>query len=348
MSGTSRGPVRPDRPGRTARGPRSAGHCAGSKPAGPTHRSRHNTSEEARPPAPWPPPARHRHRHRSAFRGRSTFRGHDVVRRPGGRTVRAGRAATRGLGRLVFVSRFRLKAGSTDTSTRPAGTHPGGLTPQSASGVPGRADGTGTSMSNPLQDPEFFRNPYPTYAALRSASPVREVPGGGGRSSYLVTGYAEAREAFTDPRLSKDAAAFFAGEDTGRNLHPAVSRSMLATDPPRHTRLRSLVTKAFTPGAVARLRPYIAGVTDALLDQWVPGEPTDAVATLAGPLPVAVICRLLGFPTPTTRPSGPGRTNSSRPDGPNGSTPPRTPSPATWPTSSRPSAARPTTACSAI
>lgn len=152
------------------------------------------------------------------------------------------------------------------------------------------------SMSNPLQDPGFFRNPYPTFAALRSASPVQKVPSGGGRSSYLVTGYAEAREAFTDPRLSKDTAVFFAGKDTGRNLHPAVSQSMLATDPPQHTRLRSLVTKAFTPGAVARLRPYIASVTDELLDAWVPGEQTDAIESLAIPLPVTVICQLLGVP----------------------------------------------------
>lgn len=151
-------------------------------------------------------------------------------------------------------------------------------------------------MNNPLQDPGFFRNPYPTFAALRSTSPVQQVPGGGGRSSYLVTGYAEARAAFTDPRLSKDTAAFFAGKDTGRHLHPAVSRSMLATDPPRHTRLRSLVTKAFTPGAVTRLRPYITAVTDELLDAWVPGEPADAIGSLAVPLPVTVICHLLGVP----------------------------------------------------
>ncbi|MFG2818519.1 cytochrome P450 [Kitasatospora sp. NPDC048365] len=151
-------------------------------------------------------------------------------------------------------------------------------------------------MSNPLQDPEFLRNPYPTFAALRSASPVQQVPGGGGRSSYLVTGHAEAREAFADPRLSKDTARFFAGRDTGRNLHPAVSRSMLATDPPQHTRLRGLVAKSFTSGAVARLQPYIESVTDELLDAWVPGDRTDAVASLAAPLPVTVICQLLGVP----------------------------------------------------
>ncbi|MFD8144729.1 cytochrome P450 [Streptomyces sp. NPDC059708] len=132
---------------------------------------------------------------------------------------------------------------------------------------------------------------------MRSACPVRAVPtGSGGRVNYLVTGYAEAREALGDPRLSKDTAAFFADREPGRRLHPAVAHTMLATDPPRHTRLRKLVTKAFTTGAVKELRPYIARVTDELLDGCPAGEPFDFVARLAVPLPVIVICRLLGVP----------------------------------------------------
>ncbi|MEY9948559.1 cytochrome P450 [Kitasatospora sp. GAS1066B] len=160
------------------------------------------------------------------------------------------------------------------------------------------ATSEGMSMSNPLQDPAFFQDPYPTFAALRSSAPVMKMPGGQGRPSFLVTGYAEARAAFADSRLSKDTAVFFAGKDTGRRLHPAVSHSMLATDPPQHTRLRHLVTKAFTPGAVARLRPYIESVVDKLLDQWTPGEQTDAIESFAVPLPVTVICQLLGVPEP--------------------------------------------------
>jgi cytochrome P450 len=71
---------------------------------------------------------------------------------------------------------------------------------------------------------------------------------------------------------------------------------MLASDPPQHTRLRKLVTKAFTTRAVKELRPFIARVTDGLLDQWPAGEPFDFVAGLAVPLPVIVICELLGVP----------------------------------------------------
>jgi cytochrome P450 len=152
-------------------------------------------------------------------------------------------------------------------------------------------------MTDPTQDPRFLQDPYPTFAAMRSSCPVQPLPtGSGGHPGYVVTGYAEAREALGDARLSKDTAAFFAGKKSRRRLHPAVAHTMLATDPPRHTRLRKLVTKAFTNGAVAQLRPFIAQVTEELLDRWPVGERFDFVSALAVPLPVIVICELLGVP----------------------------------------------------
>lgn len=151
-------------------------------------------------------------------------------------------------------------------------------------------------MTDPMRDPRFLQDPYPAYAAMRSACPVQAVPGPDGHVGYLITGYAEAKEALGDARLSKDTAAFFAGKASTRRLHPAVAHTMLASDPPRHTRLRALVTKAFTTGAVTRLRPFIARVTEELLDRWPLGEPFDLVAGLAAPLPVIVICELLGVP----------------------------------------------------
>jgi cytochrome P450 len=157
-------------------------------------------------------------------------------------------------------------------------------------------------MTDPTEDPRFLQDPYPTFAAMRSRCPVQSTPTeSGGRPGYLVTGYAEAREALGDPRLSKDTAAFFAGKESRRRLHPAVAHTMLASDPPRHTRLRKLVTKAFMAGAVAQLRPFIARVTEELLDRWPVGERFDFVSALAVPLPVIVICQLLGVP-PTDRP----------------------------------------------
>ncbi|MFJ6488910.1 cytochrome P450 [Streptomyces californicus] len=152
-------------------------------------------------------------------------------------------------------------------------------------------------MTDPTKDPRFLRDPYPTYAAMRSACPVHPLPAGyGGRPGYLVTGYAEAREALADPRLSKDTARFFAGAESRRRPHPAVAHTMLASDPPHHTRLRRLVARAFTTGSVERLRPFITRTTDRLLDQWPTEGPVDFVAGLAAPLPVAVICELLGVP----------------------------------------------------
>ncbi|WP_405962490.1 cytochrome P450 [Streptomyces sp. NBC_00723] len=152
-------------------------------------------------------------------------------------------------------------------------------------------------MNDPSEDPRSPHDPYAAYAAMRSACPVQAVStGSSGHSSYLVTRYAEARQALGDPRLSKNTAAFFADKESRRRLHPAVAHHMLASDPPQHTRLRKLVTKTFTTGAVAELRPFIARVTETLLDRWPVGEQVDFVADLAVPLPVIVICELLGVP----------------------------------------------------
>ncbi|WP_330234732.1 cytochrome P450 family protein [Streptomyces sp. NBC_00566] len=151
-------------------------------------------------------------------------------------------------------------------------------------------------MTDPNQNSCAPHDAYSVYAAMRAVCPVRSAPSDSGRSSYVVTGYAAAREALDDARLSKDTAAFFADKETSRRLHPAVAHNMLASDPPQHTRLRKLVTGAFTKGAVAGLRPFIADVTHMLLDQWPAGERVDFVAGLAVPLPVIVICELLGVP----------------------------------------------------
>lgn len=107
---------------------------------------------------------------------------------------------------------------------------------------------------DPLRDPRFFADPYPTYDQLRARCPVQRIPtGSGGHHAYLITGHSEAREAFTDPRLSKDTARFFADRPSNRDLHPAISRTMLASDPPTHTRRRRVATPLFTTGRVRAL-----------------------------------------------------------------------------------------------
>ncbi|WP_063729356.1 cytochrome P450 family protein [Streptomyces sp. RTd22] len=150
-------------------------------------------------------------------------------------------------------------------------------------------------MNDSPQDHQ--RQPHDHGSAQQPQCPVRPVRNGSsGYMSYLVTGYAEARQALADPRLSKNTAAFFANNGSKRRLHPAISQSMLASDPPQHTRLRKLVAKAFTTGSVAALRPFIEQVTDDLLDAWPTHGQVDVVAELAMPLPVTVICELLGVP----------------------------------------------------
>lgn len=148
-----------------------------------------------------------------------------------------------------------------------------------------------------MESPEFFRDPYPLLAALRERGPVQQVRSGPHGATWLVTGWAEARTALAEPRLSKDTTRYFADKPSKRNLAPAVSATMLATDPPDHTRLRRLAVKAFTPAAVARLEPRVAEIADGLLDRMADGgDSADLVEDFAVPLPIEVIGDLLGVP----------------------------------------------------
>jgi cytochrome P450 len=144
-------------------------------------------------------------------------------------------------------------------------------------------------------------DPYPLYTRLRDEAPVTRVTMADGRPGWLVTGYDAARQVLSDARLTKDLqrldAAHPAAAPAGL-LHPLLSHRMLASDPPDHTRLRKLVSHAFTPGRVAALRPRVQAITDELLDALdaAPGQPVDLVDGFAFPLPIIVICELLGVP----------------------------------------------------
>ncbi|MFJ8043397.1 cytochrome P450 [Kitasatospora sp. NPDC096147] len=148
-----------------------------------------------------------------------------------------------------------------------------------------------------LNDPAFYRDRYPHYAALRAKAPVLPVPFGGSEAgAVVVTGHQEAREALAGAALSKDTTAYFADKESDRELHPAIARNLLTTDPPEHTRLRRLVTRAFTTATVQRLRPAIEALARKLTADWAPGREVDLIEGLAAPLPVTVICELLGVP----------------------------------------------------
>ncbi|MFB7183002.1 cytochrome P450 [Streptomyces sp. NPDC056257] len=141
---------------------------------------------------------------------------------------------------------------------------------------------------------DFNADPYPFYAALRTAGPVHEVVLGGERS-WLVVGHEEARQALNHPDLSKD---WFGTGLFGDAPVPAVATSMLDADPPHHTRLRGLVAREFTARRIESLRPRVRQITDELLDEMAarPDRRADLIRSFAVPLPMTVICELLGVP----------------------------------------------------
>ncbi|GAA4055488.1 cytochrome P450 [Streptomyces shaanxiensis] len=139
----------------------------------------------------------------------------------------------------------------------------------------------------------FRENPHPVYAHLRERGPVHRVRLPDWQSEvWLVVGHEEARAVLADQRLSKDGAkiGFKSLEEE------LIGKNLLATDPPQHTRLRGLISRAFTMRRVEELRPRIQQITDALLDEMLPRGRADLVEALAYPLPLTVICELLGVP----------------------------------------------------
>ena len=143
---------------------------------------------------------------------------------------------------------------------------------------------------NPM-DPAFVADPYPTYRRLRAEDPVHHSPLG----FWVLTRYDDVVAALRDPRLAKEAIAAFVAARFGAPV-PAMGLSMLDRDPPDHTRLRSLVSKAFTPRVVEGLRPRIQQVVDGLLERVREAGSMDLIEEFAYPIPVNVICEMLGVP----------------------------------------------------
>jgi cytochrome P450 len=145
---------------------------------------------------------------------------------------------------------------------------------------------------NPMA-PEFVEDPYPTYRRLREEDPVHQSPLG----FWVLTRYEDVVSSLRDPRMVKEPIAAFVAARFGLPAPPTgMGLSMLDRDPPDHTRLRGLVSKAFTPRVIEQLRPHIQGIVNRLLDK-VEGEPgMDLIEQFAYPLPVIVICEMLGVP----------------------------------------------------
>jgi cytochrome P450 len=142
-----------------------------------------------------------------------------------------------------------------------------------------------------LMAPELLADPYPTYAELRRNAPVSLVDPGG---FYALTRYDDVMFAFKNPQV-------FSSEGFRNALKPAwlghnpFADSMIVLDPPKHGRLRSLVSRAFGPAAVARLEPRVRAFAQETVGRLPLGQPMDWVEAFALPIPSSVIVELLGL-----------------------------------------------------
>ncbi|AKN70422.1 cytochrome P450 [Streptomyces sp. PBH53] len=150
-------------------------------------------------------------------------------------------------------------------------------------------------------DPAFVADPYPAYAELRARGRViRYEP----TDQWLVPHHADVSALLRDRRLGRTYRHRFTPEEFGRTppppehepFHTLNDHGMLDLEPPDHTRIRRLVSKAFTPRTVERLRPYVHGLAHELVAALVREGGGDLLTDVAEPLPVAVIAEMLGVP----------------------------------------------------
>ncbi|MEU7054777.1 cytochrome P450 [Streptomyces sp. NPDC046197] len=150
-------------------------------------------------------------------------------------------------------------------------------------------------------DPAFVADPYSAYAELRARGRVLYYEP---TDQWLVPHHADVSALLRDRRLGRTYQHRFSHEDFGRTppppehepFHVLNDHGMLDLEPPDHTRIRRLVSKAFTPRTVERLKPYVHGLANELVSALVEAGGGDLLADVAEPLPVAVIAEMLGIP----------------------------------------------------
>lgn len=149
-----------------------------------------------------------------------------------------------------------------------------------------------------LFGPDRYRYPYPLYERIRAEGPVAYHRL---YQSWFVTGYDEAREILASDQVESRGQLdlllairpYSHVRETAKRM---LSNFLLVTDPPEHTRLRRLVSRAFTPRQIARLEPAVDRIAHRLLDDIAGNSRPDIVASFAAPLPIDVISELLGVP----------------------------------------------------
>jgi cytochrome P450 len=150
-------------------------------------------------------------------------------------------------------------------------------------------------LFNPLS-PEFIRDPYPHYERLRTTDPMHLTPLG----MFVASRHAEASLVLRDKRFGKDyverSKRRYGSDIMNEPIFRSMSHWMLQQDPPDHTRLRSLVVKAFTARRVEDMRPRIQQIVDQTLDRIAGRGHMDLIEDFAFRLPVTIICDMLGIP----------------------------------------------------
>jgi len=146
---------------------------------------------------------------------------------------------------------------------------------------------------NPMFTPEIRRDPYPTYQSLRQHQPVLFAPDLGIWSAFR---YDDVKTVLSNHALFSSQYGQPPAPDAGVAAQVRGQSALITTDPPRHTQLRSLVNRAFTPRAVAALEPRIEAIANELLDKVMGTGEIDLVQDFSYPLPVIVIAEMLGIP----------------------------------------------------
>jgi cytochrome P450 len=136
------------------------------------------------------------------------------------------------------------------------------------------------------------------YARLTEAGPVHRIVLPTGQPAWLITGYRDVRQALQAAHLvrSEAAEAVLRRDWLSPQVCAAMGNHMASRNPPGHTRLRRLVTAAFTRRRIEQLAPRIQQITDELIDAMANEAQVDLIAAFAYPLPITVICELLGVP----------------------------------------------------
>ncbi len=151
---------------------------------------------------------------------------------------------------------------------------------------------------NPFH-PDYCLNPYPTYAQLREEAPIYRHPLTG---IWILSRHADVQYALTDPRFSVDrslAEATISGNPLSRMSErqiSTISALLIFLDPPDHTRVRNLVSKAFSQRRVNALRPHIEAIAEDILDHTFGSEKFELMSDFAIPFPLHVITEMLGVP----------------------------------------------------